>query len=240
MTWATSSQPTFVAGQLGTYGLTSTGTTSTRLVYDIITPYTPWNSAVSGNGGGGNGLVFTFANNTITLHCNDSAAGDTDHPAVASNITTSGAAASSITVSEGDTVSLKISAGSSIGNFTVPTFTAASTTSTESVNVVTWTPSFVDNGTGYITATITGTPASAFGTGFVAANFKLYKSSGISNQTQVSTTVEFLANTTITSQFRTFFRDSGYVYYYRNAATGQLLAPYITMTGGRRSNSNFW
>jgi len=140
MTWGTSSQPTFVAGQLGTYGLTSTGTTSTRLVYDIITPYTPWNSAVSGNGGGGNGLVFTFANNTITLHCNDSAAGDTDHPAVASNITTSGAAASSITVSEGDTVSLKISAGSSIGNFTVPTFTAASTTSTESVNVpyVTW------------------------------------------------------------------------------------------------------
>jgi len=146
-------------------------------------------------------------------------------------------------VDNGTTVSL--ASGSSVCFvFIKPTVASWIGSGMGSLATVTWTPSFVLSG-GYITATITGTPASAFGTGFVAANFKLYKSSGISNETQVSTTVEFLANTTTTSQIRTFFRDSGYIYYYRNAGTGQFLAPYINMTGGTTStrkkvHSNFW
>ena len=109
----------------------------------------------------------------------------------------------------------------------------------------TWTPSFAKQSalSMIITATITGTPSSSFPL-TAQKDFKLYKlTNGV--QTQVSTTVQFLNNTSTMTQFRTFTYAVGSTYYYRHADNGQLMGPMypppdIPPSTRKKVHSNFW
>ena len=110
---------------------------------------------------------------------------------------------------------------------------------------ITWTPSFAKQSalSMIITATITGTPSSSFPL-TAQKDFKLYKlTNGV--QTQVSTTVQFLNNTSTMTQFRTFTYAVGSTYYYRHADNGQLMGPMypppdIPPSTRKKVHSNFW
>jgi len=113
---------------------------------------------------------------------------------------------------------------------------------------VTWTASFVNIGGNQIEATITGTPLSAFGAGFSAVDIYLMKETN-NAQTTVSTVVEFPDNTTVNSQYRTFYYTAGSTYFFANANVYGIYGPSFTASGytppappsiAKNVHSNFW
>lgn len=114
-----------------------------------------------------------------------------------------------------------------------------------SLATLTWTPSFVDQGNNIIKAFITGTPLSAFGTGFSAVDIGLIKdTNGV--QTTVSTIVEFPDNTSVNSQYRTFTYTPGSTYFFANANVYGIYGPAfagigaVSTTTRKKVHSNFW
>jgi len=208
------------------------------------------------------GTVYTFqlyngtvpdgalANTYITYDSSDKKWRDvgTDHPAtfaVSSTSSYTNSGHSDPSVATGTANAEYIHCVRNGGALHLLTFKMAgwSTSGAGTLATITWTPSFVDQGVGYIKATITGTPSSSFPL-TAQKDFKLYKlTNGV--QTQVSTTVQFLNNTTTMTQFRTFFYAVGSTYYYRHADNGQLMGPMypppdIPPSTRKKVHSNFW
>jgi len=150
-----------------------------------------------------------------------------------------------VAIVDTDTVYFADNYGTQLGTLTITSSLLWTQSGSGTLATITWTPSFVDQGNNYITATITGTPLSAFGTGFSAVNIGLIKDTN-NVQTSVSTIVEFPDNTSVNSQYRTFFYTPGSTYFFANQNVWGIYGPAFqgiaaaSTTTRKKVHSNFW